>query len=92
MNVTALTRNAADDSLPATTSLGSYPIVYFTDTGDMLCPECATEELDEACSADDRPIPYFGPQWSDILYEGIEWCTACNIAVRGAYHVFEEDE
>lgn len=93
MNVTTLERDL-NDKLPSAAWPGGYPIVYYTLSGDLLCPTCATEELDTWIDADartiDGPLDYDGPQYSDILWEGIEWCVNCNTAIRGAYEPDEE--
>lgn len=86
----------AEDKLPSTTDFGGYPLVYYTDRGEMLCADCATEDLDTWSDADWRGPNryswqnYDGPQWADVLWEGIEFCEQCGTGVRGAYEPDED--
>lgn len=66
-----------DGTLPAYTSVGSYPLVYLTKRDDVLCAKCATEAL----RADEEP-----PVLGDVHWEGepLE-CAECGAAIESAY-------
>jgi hypothetical protein len=60
---------------------GGYPIAYYISehnqlTGDVLCADCAKEEV-----IDNR-----GSVYTDIYYEGpAEYCAGCNREIESAY-------
>ena len=59
--------------------------MYITQQGAMLCPECATRELDSASSGDDAKGDDL-PHWADILWEGDpEQCDDCGRDIETAY-------
>lgn len=73
------------------TSVGSYPIIYFTRDESMLCAACANGENDSEASE-----THEDEQWRlvahDILWEGVEYCDHCNEEVHGAYYDAEEEK
>jgi hypothetical protein len=61
--------------LPSYTGLGTYPIVYITDTCDYLCATCASDETFE----DDIVA-------ADVFYEGSAIrCEGCDKMIDSAY-------
>jgi len=84
MLVTQMHRDSTD-SLPSWAWPGGYPLAYFTQEGSVLCPECATSELDQALSGDDLRRHDL-PHWADILWEGPpEHCDECSRDIETAY-------
>lgn len=86
MNNPPLERRS-DGKLWSHTSIGSYPLVYFTENGGTLCPACANGEngSDASETSDD-------PQWrldgGDIHWEGEPLqCDHCNCEIESAYGV-----
>lgn len=63
---------------------GGYPMFYITRRGDVLCPDCASEELKLGEDSFDPPIDG-DTNWEDpTLY-----CDVCNERIESAY---TEDE
>ena len=90
MLVTQMTRDS-DDRLPAWAWPGGYPLAYFTQDVSILCPACATADIDAACSGDDARGDDL-PMWVDILWEGpAENCDSCNAEMITAYGPVEDD-
>lgn len=59
-------------SLPAYTSIGCYPIIYFTAPGNVLCASCASEEST--------------PPTGDVYWEGEPLsCDECGGMLESAY-------
>ena len=57
---------------PAYAWPGGYPIVYYTSSGDVLCPTCAATDDEQTTG--------------DIFYEGPpEHCCNCNSEIASAY-------
>ena len=74
--------------LPAYSSLGSYPLVYYTREMESLCAECATTDyltwlydLNTCDGWQNDP-----PVYVDVYWEGeAEHCTGCNKLIESAY-------
>jgi hypothetical protein len=63
----------SDGKLPAFAWPGGYPIIYLTEDGDVLCPECA--------NIDSADLKYY-----NVYLEGpIEYCYDCGKEIEGAY-------
>jgi hypothetical protein len=63
-----------DGSLPTYSSLGSYPIVYYTAEFDALCATCASDDPSEPAV------------WADTHWEGPpERCCDCGTEIESAY-------
>ena len=85
--VVELTRDH-DNSLPWFAWPGGYPMLYLDGHNEILCPECATESLDDPDQWDD-----WKPQEWYIHYEGPpDFCSECNKMVELAYGDPEEEE
>lgn len=58
--------------LPSHTSVGCYPIAYFSERGECLCADCASEE-------EKAPM-------GDVLWEGDDFqCDSCGTDIETAY-------
>ena len=69
----------SSDPLPAFAWPGGYPMLYLDRGGEVLCPECATDTLDD----EDEMFPAM--TWL-VYYEGApQQCAACNKVVESAY-------
>lgn len=74
-----------DGKLPTFTSVGAYPIIYVTHCADVLCADCATDQLDNGNDYNFDPIEAVGVHW-----EGPdETCANCNGAIPSAYGIPE---
>ena len=74
-----------DGQLPAFTSLGLYPLVYFDGDMSTLCATCATAALEDE-------IPHFRPQAYGIHWEGEPIiCDQCGAEIESAYGPLEEE-
>jgi hypothetical protein len=74
--------------LPSFTSMGCYPIIYITHSGEILCADCATDQLDNGNDYNFDPI-----EAVDVHYEGAdEICADCNTRIEPAYGNPWEDE
>lgn len=74
------------EALPAYTSIGCYPILYYTKQGETLCAACATEEAAQEDS--DDPVMY-----ADVYWEGeSESCAGCSKELESAYGPVSEDK
>lgn len=74
--------------LPFYSSVGSYPIVYLTDDGNVLCADCATAELRlwQNYESTNPPSDY------GILWEGAPLsCDECSREIESAYGDPEEN-
>ena len=60
---------------------GGYPVLYITEKGDQLCPDCANSDPDnDPCMKEDPPIEGY------IHYEGTpERCDDCGKEINSAY-------
>lgn len=68
--------------LYAFTSVGCYPMIYYTECGDALCADCATKEI-RAWMYDENDDP---PTMYDVYFEGAdEVCAGCNTVIESAY-------
>jgi hypothetical protein len=68
-------REAELESLPAFTSIGSYPLVYLTDDDEVLCPACASSA--KHTGKDVR---------GDVHWEGDALdCDECGVSMPSAY-------
>lgn len=75
--------------LPTYTMMGSYPLVYLTEQGNVLCANCANEELErwQQGESDDPPSDY-GP-----YDEGPPLgCDECSTQIESAYGDPEEND
>lgn len=67
--------------LPSYSSLGAYPLLYLTQGGDVLCADCATEQIDTGNDTNDDPVIIV-----QTYDEGAdETCANCNKAIPSAY-------
>ena len=67
-----------DGTLASSTSLGGYPLIYFTDDGLTVCPECANRDGDDLVGA-------------DVHWEGEPLCCDdCSKPIESAYGPVEE--
>jgi hypothetical protein len=67
--------------LPSFASLGGYPLIYLTRGSDVLCADCATEQIDTGNDTNDDPVIDV-----DVFYEGAdEVCANCNKHIPSAY-------
>lgn len=66
----------ADGTLPAYAWPGGYQIIYLTRDGEVVCPECANREVDQAQEVIAGDIFYEGPP---------EFCADCNREIESAY-------
>jgi hypothetical protein len=67
--------------LPSFTSYGCYPIIYVTHCADVLCADCATDQLDNGNDTNFDPI-----EAVDVHWEGEdETCADCGNAIPSAY-------
>lgn len=68
-----------DGTFPRYSSLGSYPLIYLTRDGNVLCCECADASVRE----EDRYDP--------VTSQHVHWegdpliCEECNVAIESAY-------
>jgi hypothetical protein len=75
----------SDGKLWSYTSVGGYPLVYYTRDHGTLCPKCANGENGSEASEDSDD-----PQWRlvacDVHWEGIPLtCDHCNAEIESAY-------
>ena len=67
--------------LPSYSELGGYPLLYITRCGDVLCPACATEQIDAGNDMNDDQVTAV-----DVFYEGAdETCGNCHTPIPSAY-------
>ena len=76
--------------VPAYAWPGGYGILYYTDDGGTLCPDCVNANLDLCKDKDD-------PQWHvfawDIYYEGPSlYCDNCGKELESEYGDPEEEK
>ena len=75
--------------LPAYTSMGCYPLVYYTREMKSLCADCATSEYFEwlySLGTCEEAGAYDPPVHVDAYFEGPdEICTGCNARIPSAY-------
>jgi hypothetical protein len=67
--------------LPAFSSWGAYTLLYWTKGGDVLCADCATEQIDDGNDTNDDPV-------IDVATfdEGPdETCANCNKSIASSY-------
>jgi len=70
-----------DGKLPTFTAVGAYPLIYITHCAEVLCADCATEQLDSGNDTNFDPI-----EAVDVHWEGEdETCGDCNRAIPSAY-------
>lgn len=74
--------------LPAFTSLGGYPLVYYTRDMESLCADCATADYFEwlyAISSGEQ-WAYDSPTMVHVYWEGPDdTCANCNKPLPSAY-------
>jgi hypothetical protein len=81
-NVFATAGKAPNETLPAFTDLGGYPLAYFCEDGEPVCPTCVNA-IPEFATEDDA-------QWN-VSAVGINWeddflfCASCHKAMDAAY-------
>ena len=69
-----------DGSLWAFTEFGSYPLVYQTRAGTILCPDCANEKDRDEDYPEDKPVSC-APR-----FEGQPiGCDSCSAVIESAY-------
>jgi hypothetical protein len=78
-----------DGTLRAFTSIGSYPITYYTADGDSVCAKCAHEDCQTEDPADKDTF---------LVGAGVRWegeplaCAVCNEDIESAYGPLGENE
>ena len=80
--------------LPPYAHPGGYPIVYFDEHDETLCPECATEAMRKPNDWDEELDGLWKPEVVDwhIYYEGPDlYCFECNTTIESAYGDPEEE-
>jgi hypothetical protein len=71
----------SDGKLPSFTSLGCYPLIYITHDADVLCADCATEQVDSGNDTNFDPVVAV-----DVYWEGADYqCGNCNGVIAAAY-------
>ena len=81
-NVYTRTGIAPNTMLPHHTHLGVYPLAYFCEDGEPVCPDCVNT-VREFATEDE-------PQWN-VVEVGINWedeflfCASCHKAMDAAY-------
>lgn len=68
---------ASDGTLLAYTSIGSYPIIYLTESGDVVCNVCASNDNTS------DPVVNMGVHWEGKP----ETCADCGKEIESAYGV-----
>lgn len=67
--------------LPAFAWPGGYPVVYITRGSEILCADCATEQIATGNDTNDDPVVT-----ADVHWEGPdETCANCNKSIPSAY-------
>lgn len=67
------------------TMVGSYPIFYLTSDYCAICPQCATEDLDDFV-ADPIDCDYMRPRGADVNWEDEHlYCDKCSLQIESAY-------
>ena len=77
----------SDGKLPAYAWPGGYPIIYVTDDGAVLCPDCANRENGSLASTgpEERGTGWF-LDGCDVHWEGAaELCNHCGAEIESAY-------
>lgn len=76
-----------DGTLWRYTSIGCYPMFYVTQRCDVLCYQCADEELKLGHDSFDPPIN------GDVNWEDPDlFCDACSGRIESAYAEDEDEE
>lgn len=91
-------RNLAEQGFPQHTTLGGYPIVYYTADAGELCAACARGENGSEATLEETEDT--GPddwQWlladADVYYEGpVKHCEHCDAEIESAYGDPDEEE
>jgi hypothetical protein len=77
----------SDGTLPSFTSLGAYPLVYITQCAEVLCADCATDQIDNGNDYNFDPVIAV-----DVHWEGEdETCCDCGSAIPSAYGPVESE-
>jgi len=84
MQINKLPRDK-DGKLPAYAWPGGYPIIYYTEDGGELCPDCANGKNNSEADP-----THYDPQWKliagDVYWEGPPiQCAHCNKDIESAY-------
>jgi hypothetical protein len=73
----------SDGKLPSFTFPGAYPLIYITHCAEVLCADCATDQIDNGNDYNFDPIIAV-----DVHWEGEdETCGDCNRAIPSAYGI-----
>jgi hypothetical protein len=79
--IEAMAGHRYNGKLPSFTSVGGYPLIYLTRGNDVLCADCATEQIDAGNDTNDDPVVNVDP-----YFEGAdEICANCNKHIESAY-------
>ena len=71
----------SNGSLPSFTSIGGYPLVYYTANWEELCASCALKNDDDLAVL------------VDVYYEGPpKFCTDCGDTIESAYGDPDNDQ
>jgi len=80
--------------LPKYTSVGCYPLAYFTEDGGTLCPDCANRDNGSLAyvGVDPDGCGFHTPEWHIVAVDAI-WeyedtapmCDHCNAELETAY-------
>lgn len=76
-----------DGSLARYTSIGSYPLLYTTNRGNVLCFQCACE-VDEGNGPDGEHITSQDVNWENASL----YCDGCEDRIESAYAEPDENE
>jgi hypothetical protein len=67
-----------DGKLPSFADVGSYPLFYVDGNNNAICPDCATEYLED-------PDIRYRPTGGDVNWEGLLYCEQCSQQIKAAY-------
>ena len=73
---------------------GGYPLVYMDEFGNELCPDCASELIQERASEtdpDERDMVTKVTMWYLHLEGDTVFCSECNTEVESAYGPIDAD-
>ena len=78
---------AANGRIPRYTSVGSYSMIYLTESSDILCASCVNGENDSDVGHDiGIGDPEFTVRQADIYWEGDDIdCAHCGTAIESSY-------
>jgi hypothetical protein len=79
----------SNNNLIKYTSVGGYPVIYYSDDGDIFCPDCANRKNGSECRTIQTDNQGYNDGWlviaGDVFYEGREYCCHCGVQLESAY-------